>query len=99
MDTSTTFQNYERTEFYHYDHLSGVMTLLVSHGCQKGIHTRCDSGAANMARKFHREQVEGVPVEHRLFEPLSRADYIDRFTSVIDGINRDLIHSMESDNL
>jgi hypothetical protein len=52
-----------------------------------------------MARKFHREQVEGVPAEHRLFEPLSRADYIDRFTSVIDGINRDLIQSLESDNL
>jgi hypothetical protein len=99
MDTSTTFQNYERTEFYHYDHLSGVMTLLVSHGCQKGIHTRCDSGAANLARKFHREQVEGVPVEHRLFEPLERNAFTELFIEVIDGINRNLVHSIQSENL
>ena len=46
MDTVTIFRNYENTEFYLYDHLSGIMTMLVNDGCMKGIYTRCDSGAS-----------------------------------------------------
>jgi hypothetical protein len=99
MDTVTIFRNYQDTEFYLYDHLSGVMTMLVNDGCMKGIYTRCDSGAANLSRKFHREQVEGVPVEHRLFEPLERNACSELFIEVIDGINRNLVHSFESENL
>jgi hypothetical protein len=99
MDTVTVFRNYQNTEFYFYDHLSGVMTMLVNDGCMKGIYTRCDSGAANLSRKFHREQVEGVPVENRLFEPLERNKFSELFIEVVDGINRNLVHSFESENL
>jgi hypothetical protein len=75
------------------------MTMLVNDGCMKGIYTRCDSSAANLARKFHREQTEGVPLEHRLFEPLDRAKFSDLFIEVIDGINRNLVHAIQSENL
>jgi hypothetical protein len=95
MEATTIFRNYENTEFYLYDHLSGVMTMLIDDGCMKGLYTRCDSKSAHLARKFHKEQIEGVPYEHRLFEPLNREQFNARFCKVVDALNRNLVQTLD----
>ena len=77
MDTSTTFQNYERTEFYHYDHLSGVMTLLVSHGCQRAF-----THAAIQARQIWR--VSSTASKSRAYR--LNIDYLSHYLALIMSI-------------
>ena len=84
----TTFKNTESTEFYLFDHLNGVLTMLVDDGCMKGIYTRCDSKCAAIYRKFNIEQIEGVPFEHRMYDVLEASEFHSRYIKVVDAVNR-----------
>jgi hypothetical protein len=88
LQMHTTFKNTESTEFYLFDHLNGVLTMLVDDGCMKGIYTRCDSKCAGIYRKYHREQVEGVPFEHRLYDTIDASEFHSRYIKVVDALNR-----------
>jgi hypothetical protein len=84
----STFKNTENTEFYLFDHLNGVLTMLVDDGCLKGIYTRCDSKCAAIYRKFNIEQIEGVPFEHRIYDVLDASEFHSRYIKVVDAVNR-----------
>jgi hypothetical protein len=88
LQMHSTFKNTENTEFYLFDHLNGVLTMLVDDGCLKGIYTRCDSKCAAIYRKFNIEQIEGVPFEHRMYDVLDAAEFHSRYIKVVDAVNR-----------
>jgi hypothetical protein len=88
LQMHSTFKNTENTEFYLFDHLNGVLTMLVDDGCLKGIYTRCDSKCAAIYRKFNIEQIEGVPFEHRMYDVLDASEFHSRYIKVVDAVNR-----------
>ena len=88
LQMHSTFKNTENTEFYLFDHLNGVLTMLVDDGCLKGIYTRCDSKCAAIYRKFNIEQIEGVPFEHRMYDVLEASEFHSRYIKVVDAVNR-----------
>jgi hypothetical protein len=88
LQMHSTFKNTENTEFYLFDHLNGVLTMLVDDGCLKGIYTRCDSKCAAIYRKFNIEQIEGVPFEHRIYDVLDASEFHSRYIKVVDAVNR-----------
>jgi hypothetical protein len=92
--TSTVFKNWSNTEFFHYNHLTGIMVMIVNDGCMKGIYTRCDSKASNLARQFHRSLQYGVPNEALLFEPITIEQFHEQFCIVTEAVHNNSIESL-----
>lgn len=87
MDTTTIFKNVEATEFFHYNHVTGQLTILVDDGSHKGLFVRSDTKSAALARQFHTEEKHGVPYNLRQYIPLSVTEYADIFIKVMDYVN------------
>ena len=96
LSTSTLFKNWAGTEFFLYNHLSGILVMVVNDGCLKGIYTRCDSKAANLARQFHRAIDYGVPEESLLFVPTTPEEFHNQFAIVTDSIHYNSMQSLTS---
>ena len=94
MDTTTIFKNVEATEFFHYNHVTGQLTILVDDGSHKGLFVRSDTKAASLARQFHTEERHGVPSNMRQYVPLAVADYADVFVKVMDYVNNQFRQAM-----
>ena len=92
--TSTLFKNWSGTEFFHYNHLTGILVMVVNDGCLKGLYTRCDSKAANLARQFHRSIQCGVPKESLLFEPITIEEFHYQFCLVTERVHENSIESL-----
>ena len=87
LSTSTTFKNWKGTEFFHYNHLTGTMVMIVDDGCIKGLYTRCDSQAANPSRQFHRSMEHGVPPEKRIYDPCEMEEFHNHFAKVTEHLH------------
>ena len=72
--------------YFHYNHLTGVLVMIVSEGCHKGVFTRCDSKAANLARVYHRELEHGVPDEFRLYNNVTVEEFVKAFDDTMDSL-------------
>lgn len=87
LSTSTTFKNWKGTEFFHYNHLTGTMVMVVNDGCIKGLYTRCDSQSAKLARQFHRSIEHGTPPEKRIYDPCDIKDFHIQFSVVTEYLH------------
>jgi hypothetical protein len=87
LSTATTFKNWKGTEFFHYNHLTGTMVMVVNDGCIKGLYTRCDSQAANLARQYHRSMEHGVAPEKRLWDPCKMDEFHNQFALVTEYLH------------
>jgi hypothetical protein len=96
MTAKTLFRNIESTEFFHYDHLAGVLTIVINDGCRKGIMTRCDSQASALPRQFHKEFRYGVPSDLRLFESCTMEEYHLAYCSAVDTMHEVVVESLQS---
>jgi hypothetical protein len=96
ISTSTLFKNWAGTEFFYFNHLSGILVMVVNDGCLKGLYTRCDSKAANLARQFHRSMEYGVPQESLLYLPLTAEEFHEQFGIVTDSIHHNSMQSLIS---
>jgi hypothetical protein len=96
MTAKTLFRNIESTEYFHYDHLAGVLTIVINDGCRKGIMTRCDSQASALPRQFHKEFRYGVPSEIRLFESCSIEEYHQAYCAAVDTMHEVVVESLQS---
>lgn len=72
--------------YFHYNHLTGVLVMIISEGCHKGIFTRCDANAANIARTYHKELEHGVPDEFKLYENVSVDQFVKAFDETMDSL-------------
>ena len=91
----TFFKNHDGTEYFMYEALSGVLTMLVADGCLQGIYTRCDSASANLVRQFDRDMRLGVSEHIRLFHPCNNLEWGDKYAAVLDALNRRLTEVFE----
>lgn len=96
LSTSSLFKNWAGTEFFHYNHLTGILVMVVNDGCLKGLYTRCDSKAANLARQFHRAMDYGVPQESLLFVPTTAEEFHAQFALVTDHLHYNSMQSLIS---
>ena len=96
LSTSTLFKNWAGTEFFLYNHLTGILVMVVNDGCLKGLYTRCDSKAANLARQFHRAMDYGVPQESLLYIPLTAEEFHAQFAVVTDHLHYNSMQSLVS---
>lgn len=87
ISTATTFKNWKGTEFFHYNHLTGTMVMVVNDGCIKGLYTRCDSQAANLARQYHRSMDYGTPPEKRIYDPCNMEEFHNQFAYVTEYLH------------
>lgn len=87
MNTSTTFKNWKETEFFHYNHLTGTLVMIVNDGCIKGMYTRCDSQAANLARQYHRCMEHGVDPTKRIYDPCTMEEFHYQFALVTEQLH------------
>jgi hypothetical protein len=87
LSTSTTFKNWKGTEFFHYNHLTGTLVMIVNDGCIKGMYTRCDSQAANLARQYHRSMEHGVDPTKRLHDPCTMEEFYNQFALVTEQLH------------
>jgi hypothetical protein len=92
--TSTIFQNWKGTEFFHYNHLTGTLVMVVNDGCIKGLYTRCDSQSANLARQYHRSMEYGVPAEKRLYDPCTIEEFHNQFSLVTEALHYQALDSL-----
>jgi len=88
---TTTFKSTSENQFFRYNHLTGVLIILVKDGCNKGIFTRTDSKAVQLARLFNREQEHGVPSEYRSFDPLTDYEWNFVTDQVIHALNENAL--------
>jgi|LakMenE01Jun11ns_1017448.scaffolds.fasta_scaffold9204209_2 hypothetical protein len=86
----TFFKDNDNSNYYYYNHLTGVLIILVDNGCEKGIFTRCDSRCANIVRQYHKELLNGVPKEFRLYDDLTHSDFFDKLGKVEVEISRQI---------
>lgn len=98
MDTTTLFCNVERTEFFHYNHVTGQLTILVDDGSHKGMFVRSDTKAATLARQFHNEERHGVPTNIRAYIPLKTGEFADVWMKVIDYVNNKFTQALSEVN-
>lgn len=96
MNTTTLFCNVERTDFFHYNHITGQLTILVDDGSRKGMLVRSDSDAANLARQFHNEERHGVPMQYRAYLPLKTGEFADVWMKVIDYVNNQFTQALST---
>jgi len=87
LSPATTFKNWKGTEFFHYNHLTGTMVMVVNDGCIKGLYTRCDSQAANLARQYHRSMEHGVAPEKRIYDPCNMEEFHKQFAYVTEYLH------------
>jgi hypothetical protein len=96
LSPSTLFKNWAGTEFFNYNHLTGILVMVVNDGCLKGLYTRCDSKAANLSRQFHRGMEYGVPQESQLYYPLTAEEFHEQFAIVTDHLHYNSMQSLIS---
>ncbi len=87
LSTATTFKNWKGTEFFFYNHLTGTMVMIVNDGPIKGLYTRCDSQAANLARQYHRSMDYGTPPEKRIYDPCDMDEFHNHFALVTEYLH------------
>ena len=61
--------------------------MVVNDGCIKGLYTRCDSQAANLARQYHRCMEYGVAPEKRLWDPCKMDEFHNNFALVTEYLH------------
>lgn len=71
----TYFKGYDTSNYYYFNHLSGVLVIVVDNGCEKGIFVRCDSQCSNIVRQYHKEVFNGVPKEYRIYDDLTKQQF------------------------
>lgn len=98
MDTTTLFCNVERTEFFHYNHITGQLTILVDDGSHKGMFVRSDAKAAILARQFHREETNGVPTNMRDYIAIESGEFADVWMKVISYVNHQFTEALTTVN-
>ena len=92
----TLFKNLEGTEFFHYDHLAGVLTIIINDGPRKGIMVRYDSKSAQLARQFNREQEHGVPYDIRIFNHCTIEEFHHAYTFAVEAVHQGVLEALQS---
>ena len=87
LSTATTFKNWKGTEFFHYNHLTGTLVMIVNDGPIKGLYTRCDSQAANLSRQYHRSIEHGTAPEKRIYDPCDMEEFHNNFAIVTEQLH------------
>lgn len=82
----TFFKSLVGSEFFRYDHQSGVMTIIVNDGCHKGLFTRCDVAASKLEHQYSIEQINGVPEHLRIYTSSDREEFDTTSNFVINLI-------------
>lgn len=96
LSTATTFKNWKGTEFFHYNHLTGTLVMIVNDGCIKGMYTRCDSQSANIARQYHRCMEYGTPPEKRIYDPCTMEEFHNQFSLVTENLHNQSIQALST---
>jgi hypothetical protein len=86
----TFFRGNDNGNYYYYDHLGGSLIIIVDNGCEKGIFIRCDSQCATIVRQYHKEIINGVPKEYRLYDELNRKEFFAVLDKVEVEISRNI---------
>lgn len=66
---NTLFKSHDNTQFFNYDHLSGIMLTIVQDGCHQGLFQRCDKNSLILVRQYSKEMQQGLHESVRTYHP------------------------------
>jgi hypothetical protein len=72
---NTFFKSHDNTQFFNYDHLSGIMLTVVQDGCHQGFFKRCDKSSLVLVRQYSKEMQQGLHESVRTYHPSTEHEF------------------------
>ncbi len=90
LNAKTYFKGVDGESYFCYDHIEGLLATVIMGGSRKGFFTRTDATAAALARQYHRELVNMVSENERVFSELTEHEWKSKLDFVLMDIQRTL---------
>jgi hypothetical protein len=80
---NTFFKSHDSTQFFNYDHLSGIMLTIVQDGCHQGLFQRCDKNSLILVRQFSKEMTQGLDESVRTYHPSTVGEFFTMYQKTL----------------
>lgn len=80
---NTYFKSHDNTQFWNYNHLTGIMLCIVQDGCLQGLFQKCDKQSLILVRQFSNEMMRDLPEEQRTFNPSTKEEFFNLYQKTL----------------
>jgi hypothetical protein len=80
---NTFFKSHDSTQYFNYDHLSGIMLTIVQDGCHQGLFQRCDKNSLILVRQFSKEMTQGLDESVRTYHPSTVGEFFTMYQKTL----------------